>query len=132
LSDAVELAIGSDPRSTNTDGDAVADGSDACPALPGTLPNGCPDINLPDTQITKSPKKKTTKRTAKLTFESSEPGSTFACSLDHKAFDVCSSPRKYKGLKVGKHFVDVRAIDPANNLDPTPATASWTVKTKPK
>jgi hypothetical protein len=130
LSDAFEAAIGSDPRSTNSDGDAVGDGGDACPTLPGTLPNGCPDITLPDTTITKGPKKKTTKPTAKLTFQSTEAGSTFACSLDHKAFKPCASPQKYRKLKPGKHSFEVRAIDPVGNLDPTPATAAWTVKPK--
>ena len=128
LSDDLETAIGSDPRSTNTDGDGVPDGSDACPTLPGTLPDGCPDIALPDTKITKGPKKKSTKRTARLKFESTEAGSTFACSLDDKAFKPCTSPQKYKKLEPGKHTFEVRAIDPAKNLDPTPASRAWTVK----
>ena len=128
LSDAVEAAIGSDPRSANSDGDGVADGADACPVLAGTQPNGCPDIALPETTITKGPKKKTTKTTAKFSFESSEPGSTFACSLDGKAFKPCKSPQKYKNLKPGKHEFEARAIDAAKNLDPTPASRSWTVK----
>lgn len=128
LSDALEAAIGSDPRNTNSDGDGVGDGGDACPTLPGTLPNGCPDITLPDTKIKKGPKKKTTKTTAKLTFKSTEAGSTFACSLDGKAFKPCKSPQKYKHLKGGKHSFEVRAIDPVGNLDPTPASRAWTVK----
>ena len=128
LSDALEAAIGSDPRNTNSDGDGVGDGGDACPTLPGTLPNGCPDITLPDTKIKKGPKKQTSKTSAKLTFTSTEAGSTFACSLDGKAFKPCKSPQKYKGLKPGKHTFEVRAIDPAKNLDPTPASRAWTVK----
>jgi hypothetical protein len=128
LADSLEAAIGSDPRSTNTDGDAVGDGGDACPTLPGTLANGCPDITLPDTKIKQGPKKKTSESTAKLTFKSTEAGSTFACSLDHKAFKACKSPRKYKRLKPGKHSFEVRAIDGAGNLDPTPASRAWTVR----
>jgi hypothetical protein len=128
LADSLEAAIGSDPRNTNTDGDGLADGGDACPTLPGTLPNGCPDITLPDTKIKKGPKKQTSKTSAKLTFTSTEAGSTFACSLDGKAFKSCKSPQKYKGLKPGKHTFEVRAIDAAKNLDPTPASRAWTVK----
>jgi Domain of unknown function (DUF4394)/Bacterial TSP3 repeat/Thrombospondin type 3 repeat len=128
LSDSLEAAIGSDPRSANSDGDGVGDGGDACPTVSGTTSNGCPDIALPETTITKAPKRKTTKRKATVEFTSNEPGSTFACSLDHKPFAPCASPHKYKRLKAGRHFVDVRAIDPANNLDPTPATAAWRVR----
>ena len=132
LSDAVEQAIGSNPRSTDSDGDGAVDSADACPALAGGQQNGCPDVTLPDTAITKAPKRKSTKRKATVEFTSSEPGSTFACSLDHKPFVPCASPFTYKRLKVGRHFVDVRAIDAANNLDPTPATAAWQVKPKRK
>jgi hypothetical protein len=128
LSDATEIAIGSDSRSTDSDVDGVGDGGDACPTLPGTLPNGCPDIALPETTITKGPKKKTTRFKATFAFTSTEAGSTFACSLDHKAFKPCTSPQKYKKLKPGRHSFEVRAIDAADNLDPTPAKRAWTVK----
>jgi len=130
LSDAVETAIGSDPRSTNTDGDAAPDGADACPTLVGTRPNGCPDIVLPNTKITKGPKKKTSKHTARLVFRSTEPGSSFACSLDGRAFKPCRSPKKYSNLKSGKRSFEVRAIDAAGNLDPTPAKLRWQIKRK--
>ncbi len=130
LSDAVEVAIGSDPRSTDSDGDAVTDGADACPTLVGASPNGCPDIVLPDTKITKGPKKKTSKHNAKLEFSSTEPGSSFACSLDGRAFKPCRSPKKYGNLESGKRSFEVRAIDPAGNLDPTPAKLKWLVKAR--
>jgi hypothetical protein len=130
LSDAVEIAIGSDPRSANSDGDAVGDAADACPTLPGTLPNGCPDTALPETTITAGPKAKTKKSKATLQFVSTEPDSSFACSLDGKAFTPCSSPQAYRGLRRTKHTFAVRAIDAAGNLDPTPATQSWKVKKK--
>jgi len=130
LSDAVEIAIGSDPRSANSDGDAVADGADACPTLPGTLANGCPDVILPDTVITAGPKGKTKKRGATFEFISTEPSTTFACSLDDKPFAPCASPRTFKKLRRTKHTFDVRAIDAVNNLDPTPASFSWKVKRK--
>ncbi len=128
LSNAVEAAIGSDPRSANSDGDALTDGADACPTLKGTEPNGCPDVELPNTKITKGPKKQTSKDAAKLKFRSTEKPSTFACSLDDKAFKPCKSPRKYKNLKSGKRSFEVRAIDAAGNLDPTPAKLEWRIK----
>jgi hypothetical protein len=39
----------------------------------------------------------------------------------------CSSPYTVK-VKKGNHNFRVKAIDPAGNTDPTPATDSWKVK----
>jgi hypothetical protein len=33
----------------------------------------------------------------------------------------------YKHLKPGKHSFTIEAIDPAGNVDPTPAKKRWTV-----
>jgi hypothetical protein len=60
-------------------------------------------------------------------FSASEGGSTFECSLDGAAFTLCSSPASYSSLGSGVHTFDVRAIDPAGNMDLTPASFSWTV-----
>jgi hypothetical protein len=70
---------------------------------------------------------KTSKRTAKFAFTSSEPGSTFQCKVDRKPWKPCTSPYKVK-VKPGKHEFQVRAIDAAGNLDPTPALWKWTVR----
>ena len=85
----------------------------------------------PQTKITKKPKKKSTKRKAKFKFTSDEANSTFQCRLDKKSFKACSPPYKKK-VKRGKHKFRVRAIDPAGNVDPTPAKYSWKVKKKKK
>ncbi|HET7507236.1 MAG TPA: NosD domain-containing protein [Solirubrobacterales bacterium] len=85
------------------------------------------DKTPPDTKIVKGPPKKTHKRTAKFKFTSTEAGSTFQCKMDRKPFKACSSPKKYKKLKPGKHVFKVRAIDKAGNVDPTPAKRAFTV-----
>ncbi|MDX6581800.1 MAG: hypothetical protein QOI10_984 [Solirubrobacterales bacterium] len=97
------------------------------------------DTTPPETTIVKGPKKKTPKTKATLTFTSSEPGSTFECALAGKKvkkklkkFLPCSSPTKYKKLKTGKKKFQVRATDPAGNLDSTPAAKKWKVKPKKK
>ena len=91
-----------------------------------------PPPAAPDTTITKAPKKtvKTTKRKAKVsfTFTSTITGSTFACSIDGKAFTACTSGVTYK-LKAGKHTFAVRATA-AGVTDPTPATYAFKVKRK--
>ena len=48
LNDTTETQIGTDPRNANSDGDAVADGSDACPTVSGTQSNGCPQTATAD------------------------------------------------------------------------------------
>jgi 6-phosphogluconolactonase (cycloisomerase 2 family) len=89
------------------------------------------DTDPPETTITKGPKKKTKKRKAKFKFASDEPGSTFLCKLDKKAFVPCLDRVRYK-VKRKKHKFRVAAVDPAGNVDPTPAKRKWKVKKKRK
>jgi hypothetical protein len=97
--------------------------------LPPSAANG--DRFPPDTKILKGPRKRTEKRKAKFQFGGSEPGLTFECSLDAKAFKPCSSPEKFRSLKRTKHEFAVRSVDAAGNRDPTPADRDWKIK-KPK
>ena len=87
-----------------------------------------PDTDPPETTITKTPKKKTERRKGKFRFESDEPGSSFQCKVDQKAFQACSSPFKKVALRFGKHKFRVHAIDPAGNLDPSDAKFGWKVR----
>lgn len=87
------------------------------------------DTTPPETSITKGPKAKTKKKSATFEFSSTEPGSTFECQLDGKAFTPCTSPETVK-VKKGKHTFEVRATDAAGNADPTSASDSWKVKKK--
>jgi putative Ig domain-containing protein len=91
------------------------------------VPDASRDTAAPETAIDSGPKK-VKKPKASFAFSSSEPGSTFECQLDKQPFGPCSSPKKLKHLKAGEHTFSVRAIDPAQNPDPTPATARFKVK----
>ena len=51
----------------------------------------------------------------------------YQCSLDNSAYAFCSPPVTYQGLEPGVHTFRVRTMDPAGNVDPTPATWSWEV-----
>jgi RNA polymerase sigma factor (sigma-70 family) len=67
---------------------------------------------------------------ATFQFTASEPGSSFACSLDGAAYAACASPRAYAGLAPGAHAFSVRATDTAGNTGP-PATHAWTIVPPP-
>ena len=104
----------------------------AVDALP--LPPPAADTQPPQTSITKAPPNKSKRPKAKYRFTSDEPGSTFECKLKGrglkgsvKEFGGCDSPRSYKRLEDGKFRFQVRAIDSAGNVDPTPAKDKFKV-----
>ncbi len=75
---------------------------------------GTEDRDPPDGQIRKV---KVKGDDIKVKFRSDEPGSTFECRLDRKKFKPCTSPKRYRNLRDGKHRVFVLATDPAGNED---------------
>jgi hypothetical protein len=81
----------------------------------------------PETVITRGPKATTRATTVKFRFTSDMPGSTFECKLDKKPFKPCKSPKKYKGLKPGKHVFKVRATDTSGRVDPVPAKKKFRI-----
>jgi len=101
----------------------------------GTADKGAYELNdavPPDTTITGNPTNPSNSTSATFTFTGSDnvtPAGnlTFQCQLDNGGFSACTSPRTYTGLAAGSHTFQVRAIDGANNTDPTPASYTWTV-----
>ena len=83
----------------------------------------------PDTTITSGPAAPTNDPTPTFSFSSSESGSSFECKVDSGAYAACSSPRTVAHLADGSHTFYVRAMDAVGNVDPTPATRSFTVRT---
>jgi Right handed beta helix region len=63
----------------------------------------------------------------RFAFTSDAPGATFQCKLDGGPFRPCRSPKRYGGLKPGRHRFEVRAVDPAGGVDPSPARRAFTV-----
>ena len=134
LGDAAEGAIGSNPRSANSDGDGLADGADVCPAVFAATITGCPlatpVVVAPNTRITSAPRSGTSRR-ATIRFSSSQAGVLFECRLDGGGWRTCTSPRRLRNLKLGRHRFSARAISRATGLiDRTPATRTWTVRRK--
>ena len=101
---------------------------DATPATHRwTITNAPPDTNMPETTIDAAPDPQTIETGATFAFSSDEAGSTFECRLDGGAWTACSSPHALGGLARTAHTFEVRAVDPAGNADPTPATFQWTI-----
>jgi hypothetical protein len=85
------------------------------------------DTAAPDTTILSGPAGPTSHATPTFAFDSSEPGSAFQCSIDGRAFALCSSPFTTATLGDGPHSVAVKAIDSALNQDASPASRSFSV-----
>ena len=124
--EVVELSARPDAGSSfaGFTGAGCAGGGTTCRIVVGTDPIAVQaafnDTGAPNTEITRV-KRNSGKRTATVTFEATEPGSTFKCSLDGKKPKPCESPATYKKLDPGKTTFEVAATDAAGNTDPTPA-----------
>jgi Bacterial Ig-like domain len=91
---------------------------------------GGPDTTPPVTYITSGPCG-VTSTSVTLEFHSNEEGSTFECQLsggyaDEEAWTDCTSPKSYSNLTSSwpndaYYIFQVRATDPAGNVDPTGA-----------
>ncbi len=88
------------------------------------------DTVAPGTSITSNPPSLSNDSNPIFSFSGSEPGSTFECSLDG-AFTPCATPKTYSGVADGAHTFQARAVDPAGNVDATPASYSWTIDATP-
>jgi len=90
------------------------------------------DVTAPETTIVSGPAAEIGQLTPSVfVFSSNETDATFECSLDGGAFEACAAPpnntAELTGLVAGPHTVQVRAVDPSLNADPTPASYSWMV-----
>jgi hypothetical protein len=99
-------------------------------ATPATFTWTATDSTPPDTSLAGGPSGTVAVKDASFTFTATESGS-FECSLDAGAWSACVSPASYTGLADGAHTFSVRGRDAAGNVDPTPASRSWTIATAP-
>lgn len=83
----------------------------------------------PETVITTGPASGSFLTSSEATFgyASSIAGSTFACSLDGVELPCTSSSVSLASLTPGTHEFRTTALDDAGDIDPSPATRSWTV-----
>jgi len=89
------------------------------------------DTVPPDTSIGSQPSALSNTANPSFSFSATQVGSTFECKLDGGVFAACTSPNAYSGVADGAHTFQVRGIDPAGNVDATPATYAWTIDATP-
>jgi hypothetical protein len=88
-----------------------------------------PDTTPPDVAFDKTPKRKTRHLKSVFKFHASE-AVTFYCVVDKKPMSPCSSPKKVRSKRRGKHTIILTAIDLAGNADPSPTSFTWKIKGK--
>jgi hypothetical protein len=86
------------------------------------------DTTPPNTTVSGGPEGTVTQTSARFTLRASERRATFECSFDGAAWATCSSRPSLSRLGPGTHVFAARAKDRAGNVDPTPATRTWTIQ----
>ena len=89
------------------------------------------DFTEPETLIASAPSSSTS-TTASFEFTGTDnftPAGRlrFQCRLDGGAYLPCPARADFPGLSLGKHTLEVRAVDQAGNADPSPAAHAWEV-----
>ncbi|MCP2043814.1 Ig-like domain-containing protein [Pontibacter sp. HSC-36F09] len=85
------------------------------------------DTTAPNTTIIASPAALTNATSGTFNLTSSEAGNNFQVSVDGSPFTSAATPLTLTGLSEGTHTLQVQAVDMAGNVDPTPASYTWTV-----
>ncbi len=87
------------------------------------------DCDPPRTQIDAAPDGPVSSEGATFAFSAVGEAASFECALDGGEFAPCESPHAVSGLGDGPHQLQVRAIDGAGNIDPSPAAAEFAIDT---
>ncbi|MGK2955460.1 MAG: LamG-like jellyroll fold domain-containing protein [Solirubrobacterales bacterium] len=86
------------------------------------------------TQITAQPPQFSNDTTPTFDWTASDPapssGLDFACNLDGAGWVACPNDKTFTTPE-GNHTLEVKAIDKAGNMDPTPDSYAWMVDTTP-
>lgn len=109
----------------------------SAPAIPTVSPSPTPtplppDREAPDTRFTTKPATPTASPSAVFAFEGTPANDVagFLCSLDSLPVEPCDAGAYFAaGNPDGDHHLSVAAYDAAGNVDPTPATFTWSVDT---
>jgi Ca2+-binding RTX toxin-like protein len=135
-----DLVLAGDGDDTIAVRDGVSDivdcgaGNDTVTADRLDVLTGCESVSLPapETGPILGPKKVTKGEKPVFSFASSASGAAFQCAIDAGPYMACASPYtvKTRRLRPGRHTLSVRAVQPADNADPSPSTFRFKVKAK--
>lgn len=92
------------------------------------------DSLTPHTRITMGPASKTAKHKAIFRFVDTTgdaPGTIFLCKVDKRKWKRCSSPLRLKRLRSKRYLVQVKATDPAGNVERKAAKRKFRVVPRP-
>ncbi|HEV2952314.1 MAG TPA: hypothetical protein VGZ51_09425, partial [Actinomycetota bacterium] len=89
------------------------------------------DSTPPETTILSGPPNPSIDDWATFEISSNEEVTYFECAIEFEpgtgpVWEECFNPAQYVELEPGDHTFQVRAVDLALNVDPTPATYTWT------
>jgi len=118
---------GSEPSPPSGSGGSSSSGSSGGSSPPPTGSASSP----PETVIDSGPTGLIGESAVTFTFHGSDADDTFQCALDGAPWAPCTSPQQYTALAEGTHTFQVRAVNAAGEVDPTPASASFTVEATP-
>ena len=106
--------------------DATRTPSVPSPPTPSRTPSRTPSASPPDTTApdTSIQTVATTGSGAVFRLGSDGPA-TYRCSVDGGAFALCAPAVTLTDLAPGWHTLAAQAVDPAGNVDPTPAQTRW-------
>lgn len=137
-SSAITLTVGvaSDAQSVTNTASVSGGGETNTANDSASDPTTVIDATPPNTAITAHPSDPNNNASQSFSFSGDDGGggsgvASFECKLDAASFAACTSPQSYSGLSDGSHTFQVRAIDAAGNVDPSPASYSWTVDLLP-
>lgn len=90
------------------------------------------DMTAPDTVFDSSTPRP---RGAQITFHSTEPGAELQCAYYQRndgsfSWSQCESPFRFEGFP-GPFSLEIRSVDRAGNVDPTPAVAQGVIDPQP-
>jgi hypothetical protein len=90
------------------------------------------DTTAPETAINGGPDPESDNSSPVISFIADGADAVgFECKLDDEDWRSCRPPASYSDLAVGTHTFSVRAIDDVGNADPTEATVTFRITSKP-